>query len=85
MYGLLFFFLQHKCAMYWPSKQVKTEVHGPLRVTYLDEEPFAHYTVRRFEVKPVEQGSHYSQVRTVARGHRFCNISTMRRSVSCGD
>lgn len=58
--------------MYWPSKQAKTEVHGPLRVTYLDEEAFAHYTVRRFEVKPVEQGSHYSQVRAVAKGHRFC-------------
>ena len=58
--------------MYWPSKQAKSEVHGPLRVTYLDEEAFAHYTVRRFEVKPVEQGSHYSQVRTVVRRHRFC-------------
>ena len=53
--------------MYWPSKQAKSEVHGPLRVTYLDEEAFAHYTVRRFEVKPVEQGSHYCQVRTVVR------------------
>ncbi|KAM7433559.1 hypothetical protein ABFA07_016213 [Porites harrisoni] len=52
---------RHKCTMYWPSKQAKTEVHGPLRVTYLDEEAFAHYTVRRFEVKPVEQGSHYCQ------------------------
>ena len=53
---------QHKCAMYWPSKQAKSEAHGPLRVTYLDEEAFAHYTLRRFEVKPVEHSTHYSQV-----------------------
>ncbi|XP_020606376.1 receptor-type tyrosine-protein phosphatase alpha-like [Orbicella faveolata] len=52
---------RHKCAMYWPSKQAKNEVHGPLVVTYLDEEAFAHYTVRRFEVKPVDHCSHYSQ------------------------
>lgn len=52
---------RHKCVMYWPSKQVKSEVHGPLRITYLDEEAFAFYTVRRFEVKPVDQSSHYSQ------------------------
>ena len=48
--------------MYWPSRQAKSEVHGPLRITYLDEEALAHYTVRRFEVKPVEHSSHYSQV-----------------------
>ena len=48
--------------MYWPSKQAKSEAHGPLRVTYLDEETFAHYTLRRFEVKPVEHSTHYSQV-----------------------
>ena len=48
--------------MYWPSKQAKSEVHGPLMVTYLDEEAFAHYSVRRFEVKPVDHCSHYSQV-----------------------
>ncbi|RMX56715.1 hypothetical protein pdam_00015776 [Pocillopora damicornis] len=52
---------RHKCAMYWPSKQAKSEAHGPLRVTYLDEEAFAHYTLRRFEVKPVEHSTHYSQ------------------------
>ncbi|XP_078343622.1 receptor-type tyrosine-protein phosphatase epsilon-like isoform X2 [Oculina patagonica] len=52
---------RHKCAMYWPSRQAKSEVHGPLRVTYLDEEAFAHYTVRRFEVKPVDHSTHYSQ------------------------
>lgn len=51
--------------MYWPSRQAKSEVHGPLRVTYLDEEAFAHYTVRRFEVKPVEHSTHYSQVPAV--------------------
>ena len=56
------YLLQHKCAMYWPSRQAKTEVHGPLRVTYLDEEAFAHYTVRRFELKPVDQSNHYCQV-----------------------
>lgn len=51
--------------MYWPSKQTKSEVHGALMVTYLDEESFAHYTVRRFEVKPVDHCSHYSQVSVV--------------------
>lgn len=51
--------------MYWPSKQGKSEVHGPLTVTYLDEEAFAHYNVRRFEVKPVDHCSHYSQVSVV--------------------
>ena len=34
-------------------------------VTYLDEESFAHYNVRRFEVKPVDHCSHYSQVSVV--------------------
>ena len=48
--------------MYWPSRQAKSEVHGPLRVTYLDEEAFAFYTVRRFEVKPVDDSNHYCQV-----------------------
>lgn len=65
---------QHKCAMYWPSKQTKSETRGPLSVTYLDEEAFAHYTVRRFEVKPVDHSSHYSQVPVV---YVFCvDIST---------
>ncbi|XP_022784569.1 receptor-type tyrosine-protein phosphatase delta-like isoform X2 [Stylophora pistillata] len=58
---------RHKCAMYWPSKQAKSEVHGPLRVTYLDEEAFAHYTLRRFEVKPVEHSTHYSQYKYSSR------------------
>lgn len=52
---------RHKCAMYWPSRQTKTEVHGPLRITHLDEEAFAFYTVRRFEVEPVDLSSHYCQ------------------------
>ncbi|XP_066030559.1 receptor-type tyrosine-protein phosphatase epsilon-like isoform X4 [Pocillopora verrucosa] len=58
---------RHKCAMYWPSKQAKSEAHGPLRVTYLDEEAFAHYTLRRFEVKPVEHSTHYSQYKYSSR------------------
>ena len=62
--------------MYWPSRQAKSEVHGPLRITYLDEESFAHYTVRRFEVKPVEHSSHYSQVPTMKYILYFCYLIT---------
>ena len=48
--------------MYWPSKQAKSEVHGPIRITHLDEESFSHYIVRRFEIKPTDHSTHYSQV-----------------------
>ncbi|KAK2571495.1 Receptor-type tyrosine-protein phosphatase delta, partial [Acropora cervicornis] len=52
---------RRKCEMYWPTNEARSEVRGPLRITYLDEEAFAFYTVRRFEVKPVDQKSHYCQ------------------------
>ena len=71
---VLYLLFQHKCAMYWPSRQAKSEVHGPLRVTYLDEEAFAFFTVRRFEVKPVDQNSHYCQVSCVMIMHNDCYL-----------
>ncbi|XP_015780016.1 PREDICTED: tyrosine-protein phosphatase 99A-like [Acropora digitifera] len=52
---------RRKCEMYWPTNEARSAVRGPLRITYLDEEAFAFYTVRRFEVKPVDQKSHYCQ------------------------
>ena len=60
--------------MYWPSRQTKTEVHGPLRITHLDEEAFAFYTVRRFEVEPVDLSSHYCQVCTHRPFFCICNF-----------
>lgn len=54
--------LQHKCAMYWPSKKEKMKHYGVLKVTFLGEEVFAHYTVRTLELKPLDGSTHYTQV-----------------------
>ncbi|XP_048581435.1 receptor-type tyrosine-protein phosphatase alpha isoform X2 [Nematostella vectensis] len=52
---------RHKCAMYWPTKNRKTENHGPLTITFVQEETFAYYSIRTFEIKPNKDGTHYTQ------------------------
>ena len=71
--------LQRKCEIYWPTNEARSEVRGPLRITYLDEEAFAFYTVRRFEVKPVDQKSHYCQVLSVTHPTIFSEINSSTR------
>ena len=66
--------------MYWPTNEARSEVRGPLRITYLDEEAFAFYTVRRFEVKPVDQKSHYCQVLSRTHPTVFNKINSSTRN-----
>ena len=72
--------LQRKCEMYWPTNEARSAVRGPLRITYLDEEAFAFYTVRRFEVKPVDQKSHYCQVLSRTLPTIFSKINNSTRN-----
>ncbi|EDO31805.1 predicted protein, partial [Nematostella vectensis] len=60
---------RHKCAMYWPTKNRKTENHGPLTITFVQEETFAYYSIRTFEIKPNKDGTHYTQPMMVKQFH----------------
>ena len=57
--------------MYWPSQKEASRDYGVLKVTFLGEEVFAHYTVRTFEVKPLDGCTHYTQVRVERISRRF--------------